>query len=48
MTPEQFEYWMTEVRPALIAMRERQEIRLRESALQMIRRSVRPVDTEET
>lgn len=47
MTPEQFEHWMTEIRPALIAMRERQEVRNREAALRLIRRSTRrynPID----
>lgn len=38
MNPEQFRYWMTEVRPALIEMRERQATRNREAALRLIRR----------
>lgn len=49
MTPEQFEHWMTEVRPALVAMRERQEVRNREAALRLIRRPARntkPRNTE--
>ncbi len=39
MTPEQFEYWMVEVRPAVVAMLEKTRTRNREAAFRLIRRS---------
>ncbi|MBO2460323.1 hypothetical protein [Actinomadura violacea] len=41
MTPEQLDYWLREVRPLLIRMRERSEERARQQALELIRRPLR-------
>jgi hypothetical protein len=40
-TPEQLEYWIREVRPMLIEMRERSMERARARALETIRRPLR-------
>lgn len=40
MTPEQFEYWMTHVRPLLVAMQERSSAQARRWAMDMIGRPV--------
>lgn len=41
MTPEQFDYWLREIRPLLVRMREQSEKRARQQALELIRRPLR-------
>ncbi|MEU9018659.1 hypothetical protein [Actinomadura sp. NPDC048394] len=41
MTPEQLDYWLREIRPLLVRMREQSEKRARQQALALIRQPLR-------
>lgn len=47
MTPEQLDYWVREIAPILVSMRERSMERARQRALGMIRRPLRQDETTE-
>ncbi|WP_187438177.1 hypothetical protein [Actinomadura decatromicini] len=47
MSPGQLDYWVREIAPILVAMRERSVDRARQRALEMIRRPLRRDETTE-